>query len=105
MSRYEIKQNGVLINTIMASAEFVDEHFPLDLYEVTFAPTADMVRNERDIKLATEVDVFAANALRWAALGADAQAEWSAYRQELLDVPQQDGFPHEITWPDKPKTI
>lgn len=27
---------------------------------------------------------------------------WSVYRQALRDVPQQAGFPHNITWPDKP---
>ena len=105
MTRYEIKQNGVVINTIVASAEFVDEQFSTGIYEVTLAPTASMVRNERDLKLATEVDAVAGNALRWAALGADGQAAWSSYRQELLDVPQQDGFPQAVTWPDKPETF
>ena len=26
----------------------------------------------------------------------------AAYRQALRDVPQQEGFPHDITWPVKP---
>ena len=30
-------------------------------------------------------------------------AEMTAYRQELRDVPQQEGFPHEVTWPDSPQ--
>lgn len=29
-------------------------------------------------------------------------AEMAAYRQALRDVPQQAGFPHNITWPTKP---
>ena len=29
-------------------------------------------------------------------------AEMRAYRQALRDVPQQDGFPFNITWPTKP---
>ena len=29
-------------------------------------------------------------------------AEMTTYRQELRDVPQQAGFPHEVTWPDSP---
>jgi len=29
--------------------------------------------------------------------------DWSAYRQSLRDVPQQAGFPTEITWPTKPE--
>jgi len=28
--------------------------------------------------------------------------EWKSYRQALRDVPQQAGFPTEITWPQKP---
>ena len=27
---------------------------------------------------------------------------WATYRQALRDVPQQDGFPEEVTWPTKP---
>ena len=26
----------------------------------------------------------------------------TTYRQALRDVPEQDGFPHEVTWPDSP---
>ena len=28
--------------------------------------------------------------------------EWAAYRQGLRDVPSQEGFPHNVTWPEKP---
>lgn len=27
---------------------------------------------------------------------------WKAYRQTLRDVPDQDGFPLEVTWPEPP---
>lgn len=30
------------------------------------------------------------------------QAAWAAYRQELRDIPNQDGFPWEIMWPVDP---
>lgn len=33
------------------------------------------------------------------------KAELATYRQALLDVPQQEGFPSEVTWPDKPTFI
>lgn len=29
-------------------------------------------------------------------------AAWRTYRQALRDVPQQDGFPETINWPEKP---
>ena len=66
------------------------------------AAAATQVRSERDFNLATEVDPIAGNALRWAALDADTQAAWAAYRQALLDVPKQAGFPHDVTWPTRP---
>ena len=66
------------------------------------AALASEVRADRDGRL-TEVDAIAGNALRWAALDTDTQAAWSTYRQALLDVPQQSGFPHDITWPTNPE--
>jgi len=61
------------------------------------------VRAERDQRLLT-VDAIAGNALRWAALDADTQAAWAAYRQALLDVPQQAGFPNDVVWPQEPSS-
>lgn len=28
--------------------------------------------------------------------------EWRTYRQALRDVPEQPGFPNDVTWPTKP---
>ena len=30
------------------------------------------------------------------------QAAWATYRQALRDIPQQDGFPTNIVWPEQP---
>lgn len=65
------------------------------------AALAAEVRADRDARL-LEVDAIAGNALRWAALDADTQAAWATYRQALLDVPQQAGFPNTVAWPNKP---
>lgn len=59
-------------------------------------------RLERD-RLLSDVDAIVSNPLRWAALDAATQAEWSTYRQALLDVPQQSGFPNTVTWPTEPE--
>ena len=48
------------------------------------------------------VDAIAGNALRWGLLSAEQQAAWGVYRQALLDVPQQSGFPNSVAWPTKP---
>ena len=66
------------------------------------AETALQVRGERDSILMTVVDPLVSNPLRWADLTSDKQAEWSQYRTDLLGVPQQAGFPNNITWPTKP---
>ena len=64
--------------------------------------TAANVRAERDNILDTVVDPLVSNPLRWADLSSDKQTEWSQYRTDLLNVPQQAGFPNSITWPDEP---
>ena len=61
------------------------------------------VRAERDMKLSSEVDPIAGNALRWAALTPEQQQAWADYRQALLDIPEQAGFPHDVVWPSEPK--
>ena len=58
-------------------------------------PQDVLVRGERD-SLLTASD--------WTQV-ADApvdQAAWSSYRQALRDIPQQAGFPDNITWPQEP---
>ena len=66
------------------------------------AEAAANIRAERDNILATVVDPLVSNNLRWADLTSDKQAEWSQYRTDLLNVPQQAGFPNSITWPTEP---
>ncbi len=66
------------------------------------AGTALQIRSDRDYKLLTEVDPLVSNPLRWAELTSDKKTEWSQYRTDLLNLPQQSGFPNTITWPVKP---
>lgn len=61
------------------------------------------VRSYRDLILANEVDPIAGNTLRWNALTDAQRAAWTQYRTDLLNVPQQSGFPHNVTWPTKPE--
>lgn len=69
------------------------------------AETAAEMRFQRDQLLASTVDPIVTNPLRWAALGEEQQQALAAYRQALLDVPAQPGFPHEITWPSPPESV
>jgi len=42
------------------------------------------------------------NPMRWELLSEEKKQEWRDYRQALLDIPQQEGFPNEIFWPEVP---
>ena len=66
------------------------------------AQAAASVRAQRDALL-VEVDAMVSNPLRWADMTTEQQTAWSQYRTDLLNVPQQDGFPHGVTWPTKPE--
>ena len=59
------------------------------------AETASNVRRDRNSKL---------SACDWTQL-ADSMADkaaWATYRQALRDIPSQDGFPWNVTWPTEP---
>jgi len=58
------------------------------------AGTAHSVRTDRDSRLAV-TDFHGLT-------DTDMSAEMTTYRQALRDVPQQEGFPNEIDWPDEP---
>ena len=68
-----------------------DYSTPLDIQE----------RERRDKYLQINVDVI--NAVRCSSLTQQQQDDLIAYRQALLDVPQQEGFPDNITWPVEPQ--
>jgi hypothetical protein len=67
------------------------------------AAAAKKVRLQRDRILATAVDPLVSNPLRWADLSVEQQEVWADYRRALLNIPQQSGFPTNVTWPIKPE--
>lgn len=67
------------------------------------AAAAAQVRAERDSILARVVDPIVSNTLRWADMTTEQKNAWSQYRTDLLNVPQQNGFPYNIVWPIKPE--
>ena len=75
--------------------------------EVDETPLADPdqdARNERNFLLNQHVDPRMSNPLWWSSLDGTLQADIEQYRLDLLDVPQQFEFPHNITWPQEPST-
>jgi len=66
------------------------------------AREAAIVRDQRDQLLIFDVDPIVSNPLRWADLSTEKQDALKNYRTELLNVPQQKGFPYDVTFPTKP---
>lgn len=88
-------------------ADYVDE----DGVTVTKASQEEAYTARKDAEAAT-----AARAIRdklidscdWMAIkafegGTTVSTEWATYRQALRDVSAQEGFPNNITWPEKPE--
>jgi hypothetical protein len=55
--------------------------------------------------LLERLDTFVSNPLRWATISPELQAQTAEFRQALLDVPQQEGFPTDIVWPEAPSYL
>ncbi len=60
------------------------------------------VRRERSRILTEVVDPLVTNPMRWGELTTSKQAEWTRYRKYLLDITDQSGFPHKVSWPSQP---
>lgn len=81
----------------------IGSDFIASTQEARDARLASEQRTVRDNMLQLEVDSIVSNPLRWAALTTEKQNEWAQYRTDLLNVPQQSGFPNSISWPTKPE--
>ena len=61
------------------------------------------VRRKRMWYLLTKVDTM--NPIIWETLNQEEKQSWIDYRQALLDIPNQPGFPDVIDWPVDPMTL
>jgi hypothetical protein len=68
-------------------------------WSVNTAASATAAKKIRDNLL---IAVDRVNPMWWNSMTTEQQAEVSAYRQALLNVPEQSGFPTIIEWPTKP---
>jgi len=73
--------------------------------DVIFEQNAEIIRNERYLRLR---DCDKISPMRWNAMDDRQRTAWTAYRQALLDIPQQSGFPwggdlDRVPWPVKPE--
>lgn len=56
------------------------------------------IRAQRNLKL-TESDWTQSND---SPLSDESKLAWAQYRQELRDITSQEGYPHNVTWPEQP---
>lgn len=67
--------------------------------------SVDAARTEwaaRDARERLLIDVDRVNPMWWQAMTVEQQTETAAYRQAILDLPGQPGWPESIDWPPKP---
>ena len=69
-------------------------------WDIDLDKTTILIRNYRNNLLNQTIDKV--NPIWYATLTVEQQQELQTYRQQLLDVPQQTGFPTAIEWPTKP---
>lgn len=116
--RYAIIEDNKVINIALAEPDFAQEQGWIEatseteiggLYENgQFLPKPrnieaewNQIRVRRD-KLLSESDVYVLSD-RWELMTSEQQTVWSAYRQELRDIPQTYEDPAEVIWPIKPE--
>ena len=70
-------------------------------YDIHLKVETEENRNQRD-RLLAELDSLVSNPLRFSSYTDQHKVDLADYRQALLDVPQQAGFPLDVVWPVKP---
>lgn len=56
-------------------------------------------------KLLQEMDEVVSNPLRWEELSSSDKQSVKEYRGQLLNIPEQEGFPLNIDWPSTPEVL
>jgi hypothetical protein len=86
--------------TRLNAGEFGEVTFPPSNY-----PTHPKTQTQLELEAREERDTLLLKS-DWteasSALTSPQKSSWSTYRQALREVPNQAGFPYEITWPTKP---
>lgn len=88
--------------TVPGVVRVLSEQDYLSMLETEMANKENQVRAHRDFLLITEVDTF--NPIRWEAATELEKEAVRVYRAALLAVPQQEGFPWTVEWPQPPSS-
>jgi hypothetical protein len=124
---YLIKKNGMVIaHTDLAAMEALDGISTPDMAmteaawgaagglariiggEIVLGKTAEEQRAEKEEEIRAQRErilretVDRVNGPWWEAMAEGEKAAWRAYRQALLDLPEQEGYPFNLSWPARP---
>lgn len=89
-----------------STARIVDGKLVLGMpKDIVLARQEEVIRYERYLRL-RQCDKM--SPMRWNSLTDEQKQAWADYRQALLDIPQQEGFPwdgdpEKVPWPVKPE--
>ena len=84
------------------ATEIEYEMFPID-EDPTLGEVAQRAREDRDNKLVQWVDNI--TIIEWESFTEEQKQSIKEFRQNLLDVPEQANFPHNIIWPTPPEIL
>lgn len=97
--------NEVLLAQILEAGElepFIPEVITQE--DIEDEASAEL-RARRKLVLLGVVDPFVTNPLRWQSLTEAEHAEVNSFRDALLNISEQEGWPLDITWPETPWCI
>lgn len=100
-STYYVNQGQACVKPTRPTHEYIQYSFDYEnkLWTVDAEQSIVSTRQHRDQRL-TAIDQV--NPVWYNSLTELQQTELATYRQALLDVPQQSGFPTAVEWPAKP---
>lgn len=98
--------NGQAVLIPRAPVKYLQKYtfnWQIKQWDIDIDQTSSLVRITRDKILNQNVDTF--NPIRYASLTTEQQQELGAYRQALLDITAQPGFPTDVVWPSTPSFV
>jgi len=101
-SKYYIKANRAWPYPPKPGAGTWQWDLATETWQFDAEKTARELRASRDRALES---VDRVNPMWWASLSPERQTQLQAYRQALLDLPQQPGWPMQVIWPERPRWL
>ena len=107
--KYAIIENGIVTNIAAANAPLADNWIATESARIGdeykdgqfTAPPPNTELEAAEVRAQRNSLLSASDWTQLADAPVDVQA-WATYRQALRDMPDQEGFPWSVEWPEKP---